>query len=123
VNGWGGVFESGVNTYDITKAKFRATDLDGDGKTDLLGFYWYGDGSVRVHKFSGAQNLALVDTTGIAQFAPFAMPWLETRVVAGDFNKDGRGDLALLTALLDGSSHIGERRRQTRARVVQRRRG
>src|SRR5438874_3962272 len=107
VNGWGGVWSSGVNTYDISKAKFVAADVDGDKKTDLLGFYWYGDGSVRVHLFRGSQNLALVSTDGIAFFAPFAMPWLETRVVAGDFNKDGKGDLALLTSLVDGSSHVG----------------
>jgi hypothetical protein len=107
VNGWGGVWASGLNTYDISKAKFVAADVDGDRKTDLLGFYWYGDGSARVHIFRGAQNLALVSTDGIATFAPFAMPWLETRVVAGDFNKDGKGDLALLTALIDGSSHVG----------------
>jgi len=107
VNGWGGVWASDVNTYDISKAKFAAADVDGDGKTDLLGFYWYGDGSVRVHLFKGSQNLALIDTTGIATFAPFTMPWLETKIVAGDFNKDGRGDLALLTSLIDGSSHVG----------------
>ncbi len=107
VNGWGGVWASDVNTYDISKAKFVAADVDGDGKTDLLGFYWYADGSVRVHLFRGSQNLALIDTNGIASFAPFTMPWLETRVVAGDFNKDGKGDLALLTSLIDGSSHVG----------------
>ncbi len=107
VNGWGGVFASAVNTYDITKAKFSASDVDGDGKSDLTGFYWYGDGSVRVHLFRGSQNLALISTDGIAQFAPFAMPWLETKVVAGDWNKDGKGDLALLTTLVDGSSHVG----------------
>jgi hypothetical protein len=107
VNGWAGVWASAVNTYDISKAKFVATDQDGDGKTDLLGFYWYGDGSIRVHRFGGAQNLALADTTGIATFAPFALPWLETRVVAGDWNKDGRGDMAALTSLIDGTSHVG----------------
>lgn len=107
VNGWGGVWASGLNTYDINKAKFAAADVDGDGKTDLLGYYWYGDGSVRVHIFRGAQNLALLSTEGIATFAPFAISWLETRVVAGDFNKDGKGDLALLTAARDGSSHVG----------------
>ncbi len=107
VNGWGGVWASGLNTYDITKAKFAAADVDGDGKTDLLSYYWYGDGSVRVHIFRGSQNLALINTDGIATFAPFAISWLETRVVAGDFNKDGKGDLVLLTAARDGSSHVG----------------
>ena len=107
VNGWGGVWASGPNTYDITKAKFAAADIDGDGKSDLIGFYWYGDGSVRVHLFRGSQNLALISTDGIAQFAPFSMPWLETKVVVGDWNKDGKADLALLTTLVDGSSHVG----------------
>ena len=107
VNGWGGVWASAPNTYDISKAKFTAGDVDGDGRTDLLGFYWYGDGSARVHIFRGAQNLALLDTGGIAYFAPFSVPWLETRVVAGDWNKDGKADLALLTSLIDGSSHVG----------------
>lgn len=107
INGWSGVWASGPNTYNISKAKFVATDVNGDGKTDILGFYWYGDGSVRVHMFNAAQNLALIDTNGIAYFAPFSMPWLETRLVAGDWNKDGKGDLALLTALVDGTSHVG----------------
>jgi hypothetical protein len=107
VNGWAGVWASAVNTYDISKAKFVAADQDGDGKTDLLSFYWYGDGSIRVHRFGGAQNLALADTTGIATFAPFSLPWLETRVVAGDWNKDGKGDMAALTSLIDGTSHVG----------------
>ena len=107
VNGWAGVWASGPGTYDITKAKFVATDENGDGKTDILGFYWYGDGSIRVHLFSGAQNLAFTDAGGIAYFAPFGLPWLETRVVAGDWDKDGRGDLATLSALGDGSTHVG----------------
>ena len=110
VNGWDGVWASAENTYDIARAKFVATDVDGDGKTDVLGFYWYADGSVRVHQFSGAKNLALIDTTGIAQFAPFTMPWLETRVVAGDFDGDRKGDLVTLTAFADGTTHVGSLR-------------
>src|SRR5207247_1637241 len=107
VNGWTGVWESAEGTYDITKAKFAAADVDGDGLTDLLSFYWDGDGSVRVHAFLAANGLALVDTNGIAQFAPFTMPWLQTQVAAGDWNKDGKGDLATLTSLDDGSTHVG----------------
>ena len=107
VNGWAGVWASGPNTYDITKAKFVATDENGDGMTDILGFYWYGDGAIRVHLFSGAQSLAFTDAGGIAYFAPFGLPWLETKVVAGDWDKDGRGDLATLSTLGDGSTHVG----------------
>ncbi|HEV8229129.1 MAG TPA: DUF3048 domain-containing protein [Candidatus Limnocylindria bacterium] len=107
INGWGGVWASGENTYDLSRTKLAAADVDGDGKTDLLGFYWYGDGSVRVHLFSAAKSLALIDTNGIAAFAPFTMPWLETRLLAGDWNKDGKGDLATLTSFADGSTHAG----------------
>ena len=35
------------------------------------------------------------------------MPWLQTQLVAGDWNKDGFGDLATLTSLDDGSTHVG----------------
>src|SRR5207302_1801352 len=36
-----------------------------------------------------------------------AMPWLSTQVVAGDFNKDGKADVATLTAGQDGVTHVG----------------
>ena len=107
INGWAGVWESAENTYDLTRTKIVATDYDGDRLTDLLSFYWYGDGSVRVHAFAGAKSLAFTDPGGIAYFTPFSMPWLQTQLLAGDWNKDGFGDLATLTSLDDGSTHVG----------------
>ena len=107
VNGWAGVWESAEGTYDLSRAKIVAADYDGDKLTDLLSFYWYADGSVRVHVFSGAKRLAFTDPNGIATFAPFTMPWLQTQLAAGDWNKDGFGDLATLTSLDDGSTHVG----------------
>ncbi|OLD11321.1 MAG: hypothetical protein AUJ06_00625 [Chloroflexi bacterium 13_1_40CM_3_70_6] len=107
INGWAGVWESSEGTYDLSRAKVLAADFDGDKLTDLLSFYWYADGSVRVHVFNAARGLAFSDATGVAQFAPFTMPFLNTQLVAGDWNKDGFGDLATLTSLEDGSTHVG----------------
>ena len=107
VNGWAGVWESAENTYDLSRTRIAAADFDGDHLTDLLSFYWYNDGSVHVHLFNGAKSLAFTDANGVATFAPFTIPWLQTQIVAGDWNGDGFGDLATLTSLDDGSTHVG----------------
>ena len=107
LNGWAGVWESAEGTYDLSRTKIVGADLDGDKLTDLLSFYWYNDGSVHVHVFNGAKGLAFTDPNGVATFPPFSMPWLQTQVVAGDWNKDGFGDLATLSSLDDGSTHVG----------------
>ncbi|TMG55508.1 MAG: DUF3048 domain-containing protein [Chloroflexi bacterium] len=36
-----------------------------------------------------------------------AMPWLPTQIVAGDWNKDGKADVATVTAGQDGVTHVG----------------
>ena len=107
VNGWAGVWQSSEGAYDLSRAKIVAVDYDGDHLTDLLSFYWYDNGSVRVHAFNATKSLAFTSPFGIAVFAPFSMPWLQTQLVAGDWNKDGFGDLATLTSLDDGSTHVG----------------
>src|SRR5207249_3345639 len=93
--------------YDLSRTRIAAADFDGDHLTDLLSFYWYNDGSVHVHLFNGAKSLAFTDANGVATFAPFTIPWLQTQIVAGDWNGDGFGDLATLTSLDDGSTHVG----------------
>ncbi len=54
VNGWAGLYDSGEGQYDLSKMRIAAGDVDGDGKTDLVSLYGYGDGSTRVQLFSGA---------------------------------------------------------------------
>ncbi len=105
-NGWGGVYDSGEGMFDLGRMKVVATDVDGDGKSDLLSLYGYADGSSRVHLFSGAQSLALTGgTAGIASIAAGGLSWAAARVVAGDWDGDRRGDLATLTPYADGTTH------------------
>jgi hypothetical protein len=107
VNGWTGVWQSPTNFYDLARARFAAADIDGDGRTDIVGFYSYPDGSTRIHLFSAANGLALSDTAGLAAFGANQMPWTVTQLVGGDMNRDGKGDLATLTAVGDGTTHLG----------------
>src|SRR5882672_1558760 len=104
--GFGGRWTSPPNFFDITKARFVAADIDGDKMTDIIDLYDYPDGSSRVHLMLAADGHALRDVIGVA-WPIGAMPWLPTQIVAGDWNKDGKSDVATLTAGQDGVTHVG----------------
>jgi hypothetical protein len=104
--GFGGRWTSPPNFFDITKARFVAADIDGDKMTDIIDLYDYPDGSSRVHLMLAADGHALRDVIGVA-WPVGAMPWLPTQIVAGDWNGDGRADVATVTAGQDGVTHVG----------------
>ena len=106
IGGFAGRWTSAAAFFDITKARFVAGDVDGDKRADIIDFYDYPDGSARVHLWLAADGHALRDVIGVA-WPVGAMPWLSTQVVAGDFNKDGKADVATLTAGQDGVTHVG----------------
>jgi hypothetical protein len=107
IGGWAGMWSSPTGFFDMTKAKWAAADVDGDGMTDILTMYSYGDGSTRVHLLSAASRFALRDVSGIATFGPGVLAWSNTGIVAGDWNKDGKADAATISALGDGTTHVG----------------
>jgi len=107
IGGWSGMWTSPDNFFDMTKAKWAAADVDGDGKTDILTMYSYADGSTRIHLMSAASRFALRDVSGIATFGPGMLAWSATGLVAGDWNKDGKADAATISALGDGTTHVG----------------
>jgi hypothetical protein len=104
--GFAGYWTSPPGFFDISKARFVAADVDGDKRTDIVDFYNYPDGSARVHLWLAADGHALRDVIGVA-WPIGAMPWLPTQIVAGDWNKDGKADVATLTAGQDGVTHVG----------------
>ncbi|MDO8562363.1 MAG: DUF3048 domain-containing protein [Candidatus Limnocylindria bacterium] len=105
VNGWAGVADTGEGVYDLGRAQVVAGDLDGDGRTDIAALYLYDDGSVRAHLFPAAKQLALASTSGLVTIPQGALPWSGTRLVAGDWNGDGKADLATLSSQIDGTTH------------------
>src|SRR5438093_1274517 len=106
IGGFAGRWTSGPAFFDISKARFVAGDIDGDKRTDIVDFYDYPDGSARVHLWLSSDGLALRDVIGVA-WPIGAMPWLPTQIVAGDWNKDGKSDVATVTAGQDSVTHVG----------------
>ena len=106
-SGFAEIWTSPTGTFDLTRAKWATGDVDGDGKTDILAMYSHADGSTRVHLMSAASRFALRDTTGMAMFDASALTWSATAFAAGDWNKDGKADAATLSALDDGTTHLG----------------
>ncbi len=107
IGGFAGMWTSPDGFFDVTRAKWATADVDGDGKTDILSMYAYADGSTRLHMMSAASRFALRDVSGIATFGPAMLSWNATGLVAGDWNKDGKADAATVSALGDGTTHVG----------------
>jgi DUF3048 family protein len=106
LGGFAGRWTSAPGFFDIGRARFVAGDVDGDKQTDIIDFYSYPDTSSRVHLMFAVDGHALRDVIGVA-WPIGAMPWLPTQIVAGDWNKDGRSDVATVTAGRDGVTHVG----------------
>lgn len=85
--------------FEPDRALFVRGDFDGDGRTDLA----------EMHEGGGRTWLSLLgsDGNGYAGFAGWnsgseAWPLATTRMVAGDFDGDGRSDIAVQRALEGG---------------------
>lgn len=78
-------------------------DVDGDGRSDLITFYDYQEGTASLHTFKADEQ---------GRFAPPRQAWVSgkgnfhyehARYAAGDFNGDGRDDVAALYGYSDGT--------------------
>lgn len=107
LDGFSEMWTSPVGSFDVTRARWAAADVDGDRMTDILALSSYPDGSSRVHLLSAATRFAWRDASGIATFAPGMLSWEATGLVAGDWNNDGKADAATVSAFDDGTTHVG----------------
>ncbi|MFI1385691.1 FG-GAP repeat domain-containing protein [Embleya sp. NPDC020886] len=79
----------------FNSAKYVAGDFNGDGKADIAGFYGYSNGGVQWHT-------AFSTGTGFEQPAegwsagPGAWEFNRVRLTSGDFDGDGRADVAAM---------------------------
>lgn len=85
--------------YDLAQVGnlFVAGDFDGDGRDDVATAYQYPDGYFRYHVWiSTGTALTYSGADGWYQSGPFSLGPVQGRLVAGDWNRDGRTDLAML---------------------------
>ncbi len=99
-------FRLGPDEYWAENMKFTTGDYNGDGRGDMAAFYGYDDGRVRVFTF-----LSKADGGFNAPLASWSVPageWNFDRMTprSGDFNGDGRDDIAVWYAYADGHDKL-----------------
>ncbi|MFB7583973.1 transglycosylase family protein, partial [Streptomyces hydrogenans] len=80
-----------------------SADFNGDGRDDNAAFYGYADGSVALFTFLGKPDGGLAAPVKSWTTTPGNWTHRSIKPVAGDFDGDGRADLAAMYDYADGS--------------------
>lgn len=83
------------NNYDASKVTGRVTagDYNGDGKDELAAFYDYGNNLIKLWRFTINANYATAQDI-VMQSTWFSAPAITGTVTSGDYNGDGKDDIA-----------------------------
>ncbi|MEV5547878.1 FG-GAP-like repeat-containing protein [Streptomyces sp. NPDC052309] len=89
---------------DWNRTHVHAGDFDGDGRDDVAAWYDYADGHDAVHLLRSSATAEGQFTTPVQVYETAAgnFTYAAMRMVAGDYNGDGRDDLAALYGYSDG---------------------
>lgn len=89
---------------DPKRMTIAAGDFNGDGRGDVAGFYGYADGRLSMLTFTAKADGGFNNAFSSWKSTTSSWgSWERTRFTAGDFNGDGRDDLAALYGYSDGS--------------------
>lgn len=90
---WQAWYETSSYKAENIGSRFVAGDFNGDGKDDLAAMYAYNGGTVGIHVWtSTGSSLNNMETWYYTE--EYNISKVESRFVAGDFNGDGKDDLA-----------------------------
>ncbi|MET9626477.1 trypsin-like serine protease [Lentzea sp. NPDC006480] len=79
--------------FDVNRARWVTGDFNGDGRSDTAAFYNYNGGETKLLVFY-ATATGLSDWQEKWTGGPDNAPSQSSKIVAGDFNADGRADIA-----------------------------
>ncbi|MEV4683263.1 FG-GAP-like repeat-containing protein [Streptomyces kurssanovii] len=80
--------------FDYTRTKWGSGDFDGDGRSDVVGFYGYGTGEVGAWSFLTQPAGPPVRRKSVV--LPTGWNWSLSTLLTGDVNGDGRDDLVFV---------------------------
>ncbi|MEU6488435.1 FG-GAP-like repeat-containing protein [Streptomyces sp. NPDC046887] len=89
-------FTSSADDYNMAAMKFVSGDFNGDGRGDMVALHGYGDTSVKAFLFPGLVDGgfgAPVQAWAAAASSEYHISYMTPQ--AGDFNGDGRDDMAV----------------------------
>ncbi len=90
--GW----DSGPGNWDWTGSKLAGSDINGDGLGDIAVLYGYGGDRTRLWIFPNNGVGKFLNPTLEWDSGPGNWAWRASKFLSGDFNGDGKDDLAVL---------------------------
>ena len=84
---------SAAGSWDANLSQFVAADLNGDGKTDVAGMYDYGDSTSKIWVWLSTGS-SFATPTVWWESNPGSWNAQKAKMMAGDFNGDGKTDVA-----------------------------
>ncbi len=93
-SGWWSVGSGNYSAPNVAR-RFVSGDFNGDGKDDIASIYNYGSGTGAIHVWlSTGTSFWYQGNNGWRTLSQYDVTKLNGRVIAGDFNGDGKDDIA-----------------------------
>ncbi|MEU2951594.1 FG-GAP-like repeat-containing protein [Streptomyces xanthochromogenes] len=101
-----GSYSSGIGSWNVNKMRFATGDYNGDGRGDAAMTYDYGGGLMRVFTAFGKPDGGF--QAPVVSYTSAKGSWYSESMSlqSGDFNGDGRDDLAIWYSYADGSDRL-----------------
>lgn len=86
--------------------KLTAGDYDGNGSDELVAMYGYDDGSVSLFRFATTPDGGFQIPTVLWSAPPGTWTFSHSHLASGDYDTDGRRDIALFKGTADGAATL-----------------
>ncbi|MEV8536769.1 FG-GAP-like repeat-containing protein [Streptomyces sp. NPDC051211] len=101
-----GSWRSAQGGWYWNESKQVAGDFNGDGRDDILAVYGFGNGTVTAYTLLGKPDGGFADPVASWTRSPGNWEYNKSRITSGDYNADGRADLAILYDYTEGRAAL-----------------